>query len=208
MSAGATVYANPVHAAPGEARQSRGWHEILRGSIQELLSMAYRGLTAALWVILGIAAGAMPAHATPTDPATSATPIDFSACIAELQQRARDQGRSDRAVEEVLASLEFQPRVVELDPRQPEFPDTLANYLAARVPTMRVTMGRTLLLRYGNLLRELQHRHGVPPQSLLAFWYWETRFGGYVGKMPTPGFSATHACTPRRGVHSGRGPAP
>src|SRR5690625_6585545 len=137
MSAGATVYANPVHAAPGEARQSRGWHEILRGSIQELLSMAYSTLTAALWVILCIVAGAMPAHATPTDPATSATPIDFSACIAELQQRAKDQGRSNRVVEEVLASLESQPRVVELDQRQPEFTETFANYLDARVTTMR-----------------------------------------------------------------------
>lgn len=166
--------------------------------------MAYRGLTAALWVILGIAAGAMPAHATPTDPATSATPIDFSACIAELQQRAKDQGRSNRVVEEVLASLEFQPRVVELDQRQPEFTETFANYLDARVTTMRVTMGRTLLLRYGNLLRELQQRYGVPPQYLLAFWGMETSYGGYLGKMPTLDSLATLACSPRRGDYFAR----
>src|SRR6056297_1089740 len=70
---------------------------------------------------------------------------DFKRCLAELGHEARARGLATAIVAEVLAGIEYQPRVIELDRAQPEFTQTFAAYLRSRVTQDRVRRGRELL---------------------------------------------------------------
>lgn len=118
----------------------------------------------------------------------------FSACLADLRQRAADHGVSADA----LAAVEPVERVLELDRDQPEFTTTLADYLERRVTDARVEQGRALLAEHKALLDEIYREYGVPPRYLVAFWGLETNFGSYLGRMPTLDSVVTLACDRRR----------
>ena len=123
---------------------------------------------------------------------------DFATCIPQLQQRARDAGISAATVENVLAQVQYVPRVIELDRKQPEFSETFRNYLTLRVTDQRIDQGRKLLAQHRALLQQLERDYGVPPHYLLAFWGLETNYGSFLGKMPVLDSLATLACDPRR----------
>jgi len=122
---------------------------------------------------------------------------DFATCLAGLQDRARQQNLSPRAVR-VVADMTQQQRVLELDGKQPEFVQTFGDYLKARLTPERIRRGRELYARHRPFLDQLAVRYGVPGQYLVAFWGLETNYGGYLGNMPTLDSLATLACNPRR----------
>ena len=122
----------------------------------------------------------------------------FGACITGLQARARAEHLPGWIVDQVLPGLKQQPRVLELDRKQPEFTRTFASYLNARVTPARIEQGRQLLDAYAPFLQELTRRYGVPGRYLIAFWGLETNFGGYIGRMRTLDSLATLACDQRR----------
>jgi membrane-bound lytic murein transglycosylase B len=123
---------------------------------------------------------------------------DFETCLASLENQAREAEVAERILDEVFPALEQQQRVLELDRKQPEFVQTFGQYFEARVTQQRIEQGRKLYAQYGNLLRDLSWKYGVPGQYLVAFWGLETNFGGYMGKMPTLDSLATLACDERR----------
>jgi membrane-bound lytic murein transglycosylase B len=126
--------------------------------------------------------------------AQAQTNEDFSACVADLRERATEQGISADA----LTTVEPIERVVELDRDQPEFTTTLADYLGRRVTDGRVERGRELLEKHQALLDELYREYGVPPRYLIAFWGLETNFGTYLGRTPVLDAVTTLACDRRR----------
>ncbi|MCA1778873.1 MAG: lytic murein transglycosylase [Xanthomonadaceae bacterium] len=124
----------------------------------------------------------------------------FGQCLVRLEDRALRQGLPEPIVREVLGTLQFQPRVIELDRSQPEFMQSFADYLRARVTEQRVARGRELLSRHRDLLTRLTREYGVPGHYLVAFWGLETNFGSFLGSMPTLDSLATLACDGRRGA--------
>jgi membrane-bound lytic murein transglycosylase B len=129
---------------------------------------------------------------------------EFQTCLVDLQRQARERHMPDWVVDEVIPGLKVQNRVVELDRRQPEFMQTLAQYLAIRLTDARIKEGRRQLRQKEDLLRTLSQKYGIPGQYLMAFWGLETNFGSYLGSMPTLDSLATLACDPRRsGFFSG-----
>ena len=123
---------------------------------------------------------------------------DFDKCIAELQSKAKQQGFSAQIVNDVLANLQLQPRVIELDRSQPEFTQTFANYYYRRVTPERIKRGQDLLKKHEPYLAGLTKKYGVPGRYLVAFWGLETNFGSYLGTMPILDSLATLACDQRR----------
>lgn len=122
----------------------------------------------------------------------------FLVCKQDLAARASEAGISKQAIDEALSSLEFDQRVLELDRRQPEFTDTLANYLSSRLTTARIEEGRKLMRTHRRILQQAADRFGVQPQYLVAFWGLETNFGSNLGKIPTLNSLSTLACDERR----------
>lgn len=141
--------------------------------------------------------------------ASTADPVDlptlqqtvannFPACVERFKQQALDENFSETLVETTLAGLQPRLKVIQYDRRQPEFTQTFEKYFTARVTERSVNRGRNLLTEYRPLLDQLTRQYGVPPQYLVAFWGLETRFGSYLGKMPTLDSLATLACDERR----------
>ena len=122
----------------------------------------------------------------------------FAACRAALADEARSRGIPARIVDEALMPVEFQPRVIELDRAQPEFRQSFAAYLRARVSAARINSGRLMLASYPELWARLLEEYGVPGRYLVAFWGLETNYGGFLGRMPTLDVLATLACDDRR----------
>jgi len=126
---------------------------------------------------------------------------DFDACVADLQQRAIDEGVSESLVASVLDGMEPRERIIELDRQQPEFTASLADYMGRRVTDQRVEQGRKLLQEHRQLLEGITRESGIPPHYLLAFWGMETNFGSYFGRVPIPAALTTLACDQRRSTY-------
>jgi len=124
--------------------------------------------------------------------------LPFQACIDRFQSQARDLGLGSERVQASLAQLSYQPRVIELDRRQPEFTTTFTDYFNRRVTDQRVADGRRLIDEHKGLLKRISEQYQVPPAYLVAFWGLETNFGRYFGKMPLLDSLATLACDTRR----------
>lgn len=122
----------------------------------------------------------------------------FPTCLASLQDQARQARVADWIVDDIVPGLQQQARVLELDGKQPEFVQTFAQYLTARVTQARIEQGRTLYRKHRDFLADLQQRYGVPGHYLVAFWGLETNFGSFMGGMPTLDSLATLACDTRR----------
>jgi len=139
----------------------------------------------------------LPSASSPV--ASSVSPEqDFAQCLVRLQQTAQTQGVPARVAGDVVGKLQYVPRVIELDRRQPEFTETFANYIGQRVTERNINTGRALLAQHSALLDRLEKQYGVPGSVLVAFWGLETHYGGYLGKMSILDNLATLACDPRR----------
>ncbi|MCC5886633.1 MAG: lytic murein transglycosylase [Gammaproteobacteria bacterium] len=156
--------------------------------------MGLRGRTSRQLLALAV----MGISVLPLAQAQEAEQDDFRQCVVGLQERARGEGISSATVTNVLGAVQYVPRVIELDRRQPEFTQTFTDYFGRRVTEDRVARGRALLAEHRVLLQRVLDDTGVPPHYLVAFWGLETNFGSFFGNMPIPDSLATLACDPRR----------
>ena len=124
--------------------------------------------------------------------------LSFAAWLEQLRREAAETGVSVTTLDSALAGLEPNPRVIELDRRQPEFTQTFWNYLDTRVTEQRIERGRALLEEHRGLLASVEREYGIPPRYLVAFWGLETNFGSYMGDFPVVGSLATLAYDERR----------
>lgn len=123
---------------------------------------------------------------------------NFQSCLVQKAEYALSQGVAKERVASEFANLNFVPRVIELDRRQPEFISTFPNYFSKRVNQWRIERGREKYAEYRAFLNELTQKYGIPGHYLISFWGLETNYGGYKGKMSTLDSLATLACDQRR----------
>lgn len=126
------------------------------------------------------------------------TQDEFKACVISLKGKAQAEGISASVVENQLAKVKFDPRIIGYDRAQPEFTQTFSGYYYQRVSETRIQRGRELYAQYKPLLAEITRKTGVPGRYLLAFWGMETNFGRYFGKLSVLDSLATLACDTRR----------
>lgn len=132
-------------------------------------------------------------------PVQASTAQDFDACLSHLRTKALDAGHAHDTLNQVLSSVTFNQRIVELDRSQAEFTETFLQYLDRRVSVDRVEKGRQLLREHRVLLQRIADEYGVRPEYIIAFWGMETNFGTYFGKTPVFDAVVTLACDGRRG---------
>lgn len=129
---------------------------------------------------------------------TALQPAAFERCVADLKRKAAAEGVSATVVSRAFDRIMPNPRVIELDRKQPEFSQTFWQYLDARVSDTRIQRGREMLAVHGNLLRDVEARYGVQARYLVAFWGLESNFGDYTGEMDVIEALTTLACDQRR----------
>ncbi len=127
--------------------------------------------------------------------------VSFSVWLDAARREALERGISPGTVASALSDLTPNPRVVELDRRQPEFNQTFWHYLDNAVSDNRVAQGRALMQRHAVLLAQLEKTYGVPGRILVAFWGLETDFGRNPGDFPVVRSLATLAYDGRRGAY-------
>lgn len=125
-------------------------------------------------------------------------PSAFRQCVANLRSKAASEGISASVIGRAFDRIQPNPRVIELDRKQPEFMQTFWQYLDARVTDTRIQRGREMLSVHGSLLRDVEQRYGVQARYLVAFWALESNFGDYTGDMDVIESLTTLACDQRR----------
>ena len=112
----------------------------------------------------------------------------FQAYLQSIAPIARAQGVSQATIDAVLPTLEFNPRVVELDRQQPEtLPNApipkFAPYRAAHVDSARVARGRAKYAALRPLLSRVERETGVPESIMVSIWGNETNYGTFTGNF-------------------------
>jgi len=127
--------------------------------------------------------------------------VDFPVWLAAARREALSRGISEATLTDAFAGLAPNPRVIELDNKQPEFSSTFWRYLDNAVSETRVNRGRALMQQNAGLLNRLEARYGVPGRYLVAFWGIETDFGRNTGDFSVVRSLATLAYDGRRGAY-------
>jgi len=134
-------------------------------------------------------------------PAPEASPRDaagFNAWVADFRRRAAARGVDAATLGTAFDHAEFQPRIIELDNRQPEFTRAIWEYLDSAVSDTRVTNGRDKLATHDRTGREVESHYGVPRTIIGAIWGVESNYGANFGSFETIDALATMGYDGRR----------
>jgi len=123
---------------------------------------------------------------------------NFRNWVYQFRARAAAQGFEPAFLDRVLPYLEFKPRVIELDNKQPEHKITFAQYKKNIVNEVRIKEGRRKLAENAHLLDRVSAQYGVPPQYIVALWGIETNYGRMTGGFDVLSALATLAYEGRR----------
>lgn len=122
----------------------------------------------------------------------------FDSWKAELKPDMLAQGATEQLADQIIASLKYIPRVIELDRRQPEGTMTHEQYLTRVIPESKVKRARKEFKKHQALLKEAELKTGVAARFIVALWGKETHFGNITGNYHVPSALATLAFDGRR----------
>jgi lytic murein transglycosylase len=127
-------------------------------------------------------AAALPPGSPDTPGGPDPQTVAFQAWLRDFTIRAIAAGWDAALVTEQLAGLSVNPKVVELDTRQPEFVKSTGDYVRQSVTEARVETGRRKRAEVAQL-PEIEARYGVPSEILTAIWAQESAFGAIQGDL-------------------------
>jgi len=124
---------------------------------------------------------------------------DFNGFLAGLRRDALASGIRPATVDLAFRYIQFLPRVIELDQRQPDRTLTFAEFITKVVNPQRIEDARHNLVENSGLLQRVQQRFNVQPRFIVALWGVESDFGKTQGSYSVPAALATLAYEGRRG---------
>jgi membrane-bound lytic murein transglycosylase B len=101
--------------------------------------------------------------------------------VRGLWPQAEARGVSRAAFEAAFSGYNYIPKVMELTGKQPEFSQTVQQYIDKRVTAAQAQKGQAMRAEWNQTLTGSQQRWGVQPEFVLAIWGMETNFGGFMG---------------------------
>ncbi len=124
---------------------------------------------------------------------------DFSNWLKNIQVEARSSGISQKTLETAFADIQRPlPEVIERDQSQPEFTQSLVDYVTARVTDERIATGRKMMKRYPTWLGRVEREYGVQRRFIVALWGIESHYGEHTGSFPVIQSMVTLAYDGRR----------
>ena len=166
------------------------------------------GLVLALGAVHGFSAAfPVPAAAQDAgqpaadDAARAAQRKAFAEWLKGVREEGLKRGIRKETLESALTGLTPIERVVQLDRRQPEFVQTFAQYIAARVSPWRVKTGRERIAEHRQALDRIAKKYGVQARFIVALWGIETSFGRATGSFSVVQALATLAFDGRRSAY-------
>ena len=101
--------------------------------------------------------------------------------VRRLWPLAEARGVSRSAFESAFAGYNYLPKVMSLTAKQPEFSQTVQQYIDKRVTDGQARKGQAMRQEWKQTLGGAQQRWGVQPEIVLAIWGMETNYGGFMG---------------------------
>jgi membrane-bound lytic murein transglycosylase B len=130
--------------------------------------------------------------------AAVASEAGFQVWAGDFTQRALQAGYDPAATQAVMQSLTFQPKIIELDQKQPESQLTLQQYIERTVSADRIAKGRQHLAANRTTLNAIAAQSGVPAEVIVALWGKESSYGAFTGGYKVGDALATLAYEGRR----------
>lgn len=103
--------------------------------------------------------------------------------VGSFREKALRQGISSELVNDVLDGVSVNPEVLENREHQPEFTVDYPRYRDMFVTPEMIEQGKKKLQKHRGLLRALEERYGVPPETLVAIWGVESRYGTHQSQF-------------------------
>ncbi len=109
----------------------------------------------------------------------------FAQWVVEFRNEAAAAGISQQTLERTLADIRDPlAEVIVFDRKQPEFTQSVEDYVVTRVSDQRITEGHRMMRRYPTWLGRIEDRHGVQRRFIVALWGIETNYGNHTGDIP------------------------
>ena len=109
----------------------------------------------------------------------------FDAWLDGVRAEARASGDSERAIDQALDGVSFDPAIVKKDRAQGVFTQDFLQFSDRMVAGYRITEGRARIAKLAEVFQRIEKTYGVPAPVLTAFWGLETDFGAFNGDGPT-----------------------
>lgn len=126
---------------------------------------------------------------------------DFSKWLSTFRTEALNSGISAETFDQAIGSYRPLAKIVKLDRSQPEFTQSVQNYMDKRVTPGQLRNGRKQLKTYPTWLGRVANSYGVPQRYLVALWGIETNYGRLTGNTPVAQALLTLAYDGRRGPY-------
>jgi membrane-bound lytic murein transglycosylase B len=104
----------------------------------------------------------------------------FSQWVAAFRARATNRGISEHTYDRVMGTLTPDTSVFEQYRSQPEFTESMWQYINRRCSDWRVITGKERAKEYASLLARIEKDYGVDRYIILGLWGMESSFGDVV----------------------------
>ncbi len=132
-------------------------------------------------------------------PLSQAKAETFDAWVQQFKPQARAVGISDATLTVAFQGVTANPRVIELDRKQPERSKMgYTKYLTNVMSQRRIDDGRANFAENRSVLLQMQSTYGVPAEVVVALWGLETSYGANTGGFDLIEALATLAWEGRR----------
>ena len=122
--------------------------------------------------------------AATSSPTLAPAPADaqgFPQWVANVRAEAAGRGISQATLATAFDSVQFLPKVIELDQAQSEFTRAVWDYLDRAVSQDRIQKGRSMLTQWATTASAVEQRYGVPKEIITAIWGMESNYGQNFG---------------------------
>ncbi|MBW4709264.1 lytic murein transglycosylase [Roseobacter sp. YSTF-M11] len=129
---------------------------------------------------------------------SSACGGSFSSFVDGLKAEARAKGHGAAVVDQFFAPVRQDPRVLKADRSQGVFQRPFLDFSQRLISADRVKRGQSNARKYDAVFNRIEQQYGVDRGVLLAFWAFETDYGGFQGDFNTANALVTLAHDCRR----------
>lgn len=109
----------------------------------------------------------------------------FSGFISEMKAEAVAHGHDAAKVEQFFASARQDQKVLKADRQQGVFQMNFTDFARRLISANRLNTGQAKAKQYNSVFNRIEREFGVSRGVLLAFWAFETDFGGFQGDFNT-----------------------
>ena len=122
----------------------------------------------------------------------------FSDFVGDMKAEAKTRGYNTATVNGFFKEVQRDPKVLRADRAQGVFQKPFIDFSRRLISQNRIDAGRANARKYKSVFDQIEAQYGVSRGVLMAFWAFETDYGGYQGDFNTRNALVTLAHDCRR----------